>query len=422
MPGPLHGIKIIELTSVVLGPWACQLLADMGADVIKVEAPRGDSNRSLGAARHTGMAALYLTCNRNKRSIVLDLKNPEGRAALQRLTAQADVFIHNNRPQSMRKLGLEYSNLKPGNPRLIYCGAYGYSKRGPYGDLGALDDSIQAASGIAHLNELVLGEPRYLPTIVADKTAALTVVYAVIAALFHRERTGEGQELEVPMFETMVHFVMAEHLWGMSFVPPLGKPGYTRLMSKHRKPYRTRDGYIALLPYLDSHWEIFCRTVGREELLSDPRFKTLADRVHHIDDTYSTTAEIMATRTTREWLELFRGTSIPTQAVNTLEDLVTDPHLQATGFWQEVQHPSEGPLRMPGFPVAFGGSSVDITRRHAPQLGEHTREVLCEAGLRTDEIDALYATGAAGHGIPTAPSESTGNASTRGRRGTGSSV
>lgn len=422
MAGPLQGVKIIELTSVVLGPWACQLLADMGANVIKVEAPRGDSNRSLGAARHAGMAALYLTCNRNKRSIVLDLKNPDGRAALQRLTAQADVFIHNNRPQSMRKLGLEYSDLKAGNPRLIYCGAYGYSKRGPYGDLGALDDSIQAASGIAHLNELVLGEPRYLPTIVADKTAALTVVYAVIAALFHRERTGEGQELEVPMFETMVHFVMAEHLWGMSFVPPLGNPGYTRLMSRHRKPYRTRDGYIALLPYLDSHWEIFCRAVGREDLLSDPRFTTLADRVRNIDDTYGTTAEIMTTRTTREWLELFRGTSIPAQAVNTLEDLVTDPHLQATGFWHEVQHPSEGTLRMPGFPVDFGGSAVEVTRRHAPRLGEHTREVLHEAGFRADEIDALYATRAVGHSVANTPTESTGDTPAGGPRGTGTSA
>ena len=252
MPGPLQGVRIVELTSVVLGPWACQLLADMGADVIKVEAPRGDSNRALGAARHPGMAALYLTCNRNKRSIVLDLKESAARQALKRLTATSDVFIHNNRPQAMRKLGLEYLDLKAQNPRLIYCGSYGYSKRGPYGELGALDDSIQAASGIAHLAELVSGEPRYMPTIVADKTTAITVVYAVLAALFHRERTGEGQELEVPMFETMVSFVMAEHLWGMSFVPPLGAPGYTRLMSRHRKPYRTRDGYVALLPYLDS--------------------------------------------------------------------------------------------------------------------------------------------------------------------------
>lgn len=419
MAGPLHGIRVVELTSVVLGPWACQLLADMGADVIKVEAPRGDSNRALGAARHPGMAALYLTCNRNKRSIVLDLKQPAAREALKCIVAGSDVFIHNNRPQAMHKLGLEYADLRAVNPRLIYCGSYGYARRGPYGGLGALDDSIQAASGLAHLAELVLGEPRYVPTIIADKTTALTVVYAVLAALLHRERTGEGQEIEVPMFETMVSFLMAEHLWGMSFVPPLGAPGYTRLMSRHRKPYRTRDGYVALLPYLDSHWETFCTAVGREDLITDHRFRTLPDRLRNIDATYATTEEIIATRTTREWLELFRSTSIPVQAVNSLADLRTDPHLEATGFWREVQHPSEGTLLMPGFPVGFSRTEAEVTRRPAPRLGEHTVEVLREAGLGEREIESLLATRAAGHAEPPPPSEqapsgSSGTVSSRG--------
>lgn len=389
MPGPLHGVRIIELTSVVLGPWACQLMADMGADVIKVEAPRGDSNRALGAARHPGMAALYLSCNRNKRSIVLDLKGPAARRALLKLIPDSDVFIHNNRPQVMQKLGLEYSDLRALNSRLIYCGAYGYSKHGPYGELGALDDSIQAASGIAHLSELVHGEPRYLPTIVADKTTAMTAVYAVLAALFHRERTGEGQEIEVPMFETMVSYVMAEHLWGMNFVPAIGKPGYTRLMSHHRKPYRTLDGYIAVLPYLDSHWETFCRMVNHPELIADRRFETLADRVRNIDDTCAVIAQIIETRTSREWISLFATSNIPAQTVNSLTDLVADPHLQATGFWREVEHPTEGQLLMPGFPVGFSQSRVEVTRRHAPQLGEHTVEILREAGLSDTEIECL---------------------------------
>ncbi|MFM8586676.1 MAG: CaiB/BaiF CoA transferase family protein, partial [Gammaproteobacteria bacterium] len=305
MSGPLHGIKVVEMTSVVLGPWACQMFADMGADVIKIEQPRGDSNRSLGAANNPGMAALYLTCNRNKRSIVLDLRVPGARDALLALIKDADVFVHNNRPQVMTKLGLDYTDLRKVNPRIIYCGAYGYSKKGPYGRLGALDDSIQAASGIAMLNDAVLGEPRYLPTVVADKTTAITVVYGVLAALFHRERTGEGQELEVPMFETMVNWVMAEHLWGMTFDPPKGKPGYTRLMSKDRKPYKTKDGYIAVLPYLDAHWVKFCNVTGHREFIEDERFKTLADRVRNIDATNQTTAKIMATRTTAEWLEVF---------------------------------------------------------------------------------------------------------------------
>lgn len=394
MPGPLHGIRVVELTSVVLGPWACQFLGDMGADVIKIEAPRGDSNRTLGAARHPGMAALYLSCNRNKRSVVLDLKKPGAREALLQLVATADVFVHNNRPQVMTKLGLEYADLKKVNPRIIYCGAYGYSKRGPYGAKGALDDSIQAASGIAMLNERVLGEPRYLPTVVADKTTAVTVVYAVLAALFHRERSGEGQDIEVPMFETMVHFVMGEHLWGMTFDPPIGGPGYTRLMSQERRPYPTRDGYIAILPYLDAHWAVFCEVVGRPDLLADPRFRTLADRVRHIDATYAETAKIMATRTTQEWLDLFGKTSVPTIVVNSLEELASDPHLEAVGFWKSVDHPTEGRLRLPAFPVNFGATPAGIGR-HAPRLGEHTREVLGEAGLDGGAIEALLASGAA---------------------------
>jgi crotonobetainyl-CoA:carnitine CoA-transferase CaiB-like acyl-CoA transferase len=386
-------VRVVELTSVVLGPWACQMLADMGADVVKIEAPRGDSNRTLGAARNPGMAALYLTCNRNKRSLVLDLKKPGAREALLKLVESADVFVHNNRPQVMTKLRLDYADLRAVNPRIIYCGAYGYSKKGPYGELGALDDSIQAVSGMAMLNKLVLGEPRYLPTVVADKTTAITVVYGVLAALFHRERTGEGQELEVPMFETMVSFVMAEHLWGMTFEPPIGGPGYTRLMSHHRKPYRTRDGYIAILPYLNAHWEKFCRLTGRLDLLEDARFRTLADRVKNIDATYSITGEIMATRTTGEWLALFKGSGVPTIVVNSLEDLAKDPHLEAVGFWSFQEHPTEGRLRMAAFPVNFGSTPADV-RRPAPRLGEHSVEVLREAGLDPAQIDALCASGA----------------------------
>jgi crotonobetainyl-CoA:carnitine CoA-transferase CaiB-like acyl-CoA transferase len=395
MAGPLSGVRVVELTSVVLGPWACQILADMGADVVKIEAPGGDSNRQLGAYRHKGMAALYLTCNRNKRSIVLDVKQPEAKQAVLDLVKTADVFVHNNRPQVMTKLGLDYAALKAVNPRIVYCGSYGYARRGPYGSKGALDDSIQSIAGVAMLNKMVLGEPRYLPTVVADKTTAITVVYGVLAALFHRERTGEGQEVEVPMFETMVSFVMAEHLWGMAFEPPLGPPGYVRLMSQHRRPYRTQDGYVAILPYMNAHWDVFCDVVGRPDLKEDPRFRTMADRTRNIDDTYAETAKIMAGRTTSDWLDLFAATSVPINRVNTLEDLAHDPHLVATDFWKRVDHPTEGTLRTTAFPVNFSGTPAEVTRRHAPRLGEHTRELLQELGYAPEKIDSMLAAGAA---------------------------
>ena len=388
MSGPLKGLKIIELTSVVLGPWAAQILADMGAEVIKVEAPFGDSNRQLGASRNPNMAALYLSNNRNKRSLVLDLKQSSARDALLAIVKDCDVLLHNNRPQVMTKLKLEYNDIKAVNENIIYCGTYGYSKDGPYGEKGALDDSIQAASGIAALNELVLGEPRYLPTVVADKTTAITVVYSILAASFHRERTGNGQEIEVPMFETMVSFVMAEHIWGEIFEPPLGKAGYTRLMSHHRKPYKTKDGYIAVLPYMNNHWKTFCEKAERQDLIEDDRFKNLSSRVKNIDDTYSETGKILATKTTQEWLDIFADTKVPVIIVNSLDDLFTDPHLEAVGFWQDFDHPTEGKLKMPGFPVKFSETPATI-RKHAPNFGEHSLEILAEAGVDEETIKQM---------------------------------
>ena len=388
MSGPLSGLKVLELTSVVLGPWAAQIMADMGADVIKIEAPFGDSNRQLGASRNPGMAALYLSNNRNKRSLVLDLKQESARDALLTIVKDCDVFLHNNRPQVMTKLRLEYEDIKSVNENIIYCGTYGYSKDGPYGEKGALDDSIQAASGIAALNELVLGEPRYLPTVVADKTTAITVVYSILAALFHRERTGVGQEVEVPMFETMVSFVMAEHIWGEVFEPKMGEAGYTRLMSHHRKPYKTKDGYIAVLPYMNNHWQTFCEKAEREDLIEDERFKDLSSRVKNIDDTYSETGKILSTKTTQEWLDIFAETKVPVIVVNSLEDLFHDPHLEAVDFWQSYEHPTEGQLKMPGFPSKFSKTPASI-RKHAPKLGEHSKEILAEAGIDEETINKM---------------------------------
>ena len=388
MSGPLSGLKVLELTSVVLGPWAAQIIADMGADVIKIEAPFGDSNRQLGASKNPGMAALYLSNNRNKRSLVLDLKQESARDALLAIVKDCDVFLHNNRPQVMTKLRLEYEDIKSVNENIIYCGTYGYGKDGPYGEKGALDDSIQAVSGVAALNELVLGEPRYLPTVVADKTTAITVVYSILAALFHRERSGVGQEIEVPMFETMVSFVMAEHIWGEVFEPKLGEAGYTRLMSHHRKPYKTKDGYIAVLPYMNNHWKTFCEKAEREDLIEDERFKDLSSRVKNIDDTYSETGKILATKTTQEWLDIFAGTKVPVIVVNSLEDLFHDPHLEAVDFWKSFDHPTEGQLKMPGFPSKFSKTPASI-RKHAPKLGEHSKEILAEAGIDEETINKM---------------------------------
>ena len=394
MPSPLEGIRIVEMTSVVLGPYACQMLGDLGADVIKVEPLEGDTNRNLGPhSKHSDMGSLYLTCNRNKRSIALDLKSDDGKNALRELLKNADVLIHNFRPQAIERLGFSYDKVKSLKDDIIYCGAYGYAKHGPYGEKGALDDSIQAASGIAMLQSMVEGEPRYLPTIVADKTTALMVVQAVLAALFYRQRSGEGQEIEVPMFETMASYVMTEHLWGKTFEPAIGEAGYVRLMAKHRRPYKTKDGlYLAVLPYWDNHWNTFCELAGRPELAEDPRFLNMRLRLQNINESYKATGEIIVTKTRQQWLDLLGDTNVPMMVVNTLDDLVEDPHLVATGFWQQFEHPTEGRVRMSKPPMNFSKSPAEI-RRLAPRLGENSIEVLQEAGLSQQTIDAMLAAG-----------------------------
>jgi crotonobetainyl-CoA:carnitine CoA-transferase CaiB-like acyl-CoA transferase len=394
MAAPLEGVKIVEMTSVVLGPYACQMLGDLGADIIKIEPPGGDTNRHLGPYRnHADMSSLFMNCNRNKRSIVLDLKSARGREAALRLIDLADVVIHNFRPGAMERLGLDYEAVKAGNPDVIYCATYGYSKLGPYGKKGALDDSIQAASGVAALNQMVLGEPRYLPTIMADKTTGLFVTQAVLAALFHKQRSGEGQEIEVPMFESLTSYVMVEHLWGQTFEPPIGKAGYVRLMAEHRKPYRTSDGlYLAILPYWDAHWRTFCELSGRPELADDPRFIDMATRLKNINESYRVTGQIIASRTRQEWLDLLGETNVPMMVVNGLDDLIHDPHLVATGFWKEFDHPEEGLIRTSAPPMNFSATPASI-RRLAPRLGEHSVEVLREAGFGDAEIGTMLAAG-----------------------------
>lgn len=393
VPGPLNGIRVLDATSVVLGPLAAQTLGDYGADVIKIEGPEGDTTRQLGPARHPGMAAFYLGCNRNKRSLVLDLKQAAGRAALLRLASGADVLLHNFRPESAARLDLGYDVFRAVNPRLIYCATYGFRAAGPYGNKPAYDDVIQAGSGLASLQTALAGDPRYLPTIVADKTSALAVVGSVLAALVHRERTGEGQALEVPMFETLAAWVMVEHLYGEAFVPALDTAGYKRVLNRWRRPFPTKDGYLAVLPYTDAHWQAFFELAGRRDLLDDPRFRTLAARLAHIELLYEALGTIVATRTTAEWIGALERANVPHMVVNTLDTLLHDPQLEATGFWKVLEHPTEGLLRVPDVPTSFSATPGEI-RRLPPRLGEHSREILREAGFAPADIDAMLASGA----------------------------
>jgi crotonobetainyl-CoA:carnitine CoA-transferase CaiB-like acyl-CoA transferase len=278
------------------------------------------------------------------------------------------------------------------NPGIVYVGTYGFRAAGPYGDKPAYDDIIQAASGIASLQALLVGEPRYVPTIVADKTSSMTVLAAVLAALYHKARTGEGQEVEVPMFEAMAAWVMVEHLYGETFVPPVESVGYKRVLNRYRRPFRTKDGYLAILPYTDQNWRDFFAIAGRQDLLDDPRFTTLGTRLTHIEMLYEELSKIAPTRTNAEWLASLDEKNIPGMIVNSLESLLTDPHLEATGFWQLVEHPTEGTMRLPGIPTTYAKTPASI-RRLPPRLGEHGVEILREAGLDGPEIDALLASG-----------------------------
>jgi len=388
--GPLTGIRILDLTSVIMGPFATHILADLGADVIKIESPEGDSVRHYQPARHPGMSGQFLNMHRNKRSVVLDLKQDAARTALNRLLETADVFVHNLRPKTIERLGYGYEAVRAIKPDIVYCGAYGFSAKGPYGDKAAYDDLIQAGSGVAALIGEVHGEPAYVPTVICDKLAGQAIAYAVLAALFQRSRGGGGQAIEVPMLETTVEFNLVEHMSGFGFEPPLSRPGFPRLMDRSRKPYRTQDGYACILPYSDRNWLDFYAFTGRTEFLDDPRFASLAQRVRHIRVLYGMLEEEAVKRTTAQWVEFCDRVSIPCMPVLGLEDLPADPHLQAVGLFGVAEHPSEGKYRSVRRPVDFSAAPFRI-RRHAPRLGEHTAEVLAESGLSDPEIARLVA-------------------------------
>jgi crotonobetainyl-CoA:carnitine CoA-transferase CaiB-like acyl-CoA transferase len=370
--GPLSGVRVIDLTAMVMGPYCTQILADMGADVIKVEPPTGDDTRYISVAPAPGMSGVFTNVNRGKRSVVLDLRSETDKAALTRLIQSADVFIHSMRNKAIAKLGFSYEAVAAINPSIVYTNCYGYSRRGPERDQPAYDDTIQAECGLPALQMMLTGEANFVASIVADKITGLTAVYATTMALFHRARTGEGQEVEVSMFETMASFMLVEHANGQLFSPPLGPANYPRAVAPKRRPYRTKDGYIAALIYNDKHWGLFIDAV-RPAWASD-ELATLQQRARQVDKVYGLLAETMLERTTEEWLTLFRKLGIPAAPLRTPDELLHNPHLNAIGFFEQVDS-KHGPVRFPGVPTWFSRTPGKVAGP-APELGEHTREVL----------------------------------------------
>lgn len=383
--GPLAGLRVLDLSTVVLGPMTGQYLGDMGADVIKIEPPEGDVTRAIGPRRNEGMGALFLANNRNKRSVVLDLKAVADRAILRAMVTKVDVVLHSIRTESAARLGIGYADLAALNPRLIYCHLKGFSDDGRYGGKAAYDDVVQALSGLAMLQTVVGSEPRYIPSIIADKISAVHAAWAIALALFHRERAGQGQEVAVPMLETIVAFNMLEHLGGQIFSPAVGEMGYKPVREALRRPFRTADGHICFLPYTDTNWRTFLTLIERSDLLADPVFATQKGRQANLDRVWPEVAQILAGRPTGDWLALLDGSDIPHASVNTLEDLLDDPHLTDIGFWQFRDHPTEGRMRFPMPPISLSASPAAI-RRLPPSLGEHTQEVLHEFGLTGAKI------------------------------------
>lgn len=392
--GPLAGVRIVDLTTVLMGPYATQILGDMGADVIKVEAPGGDSFRYAGPARHKGMGALFLHVNRNKRSLVLDLKSAEGRDALLRLCASADVIAYNVRPQAMERLGLGYDDVRAVKPDIVYAGMFGFGRTGPYAKDPAYDDLIQGLSGFpATIGRSTGNAPAYVPANICDRTVGLYAVGVIAAALFHRARTGAGQVIDIPMFETMAQFMLGDNLYGETFVPAIGGTGYARLMAPERRPFATSDGHLCVLPYTDRQWLAFFALAGDgATVAADPRFATMAGRTANIGELYGIVARALKTGTTAAWMARLKAADIPVAPMHTIESLLNDEHLAENNFFKQVEHPSEGAIRMMDIPSRWSASQPDV-RRLAPQLGQHSAEVLGEIGYSGDQVAALLEAG-----------------------------
>jgi len=378
-PGALDGVRVVDLTTVLMGPFACRMLADHGADVIRIEDPASEAYRT--EQEFDALTSISLNIHRNKRRVGLDLKSPAGATAARAIIDSADVVVSNMRAAALERLGIDAATLRAGHPELIHCVANGYGADGPHANRPAYDDAIQALSGLAAMQARLFGEPMYLPSAMVDKVLSLHIVQAVMAALLHQRATGEGQTIQVPMFETMVAFNLVEHLRGAAFEPPRSEVGYDRVLNPARRPYRCADGeYVCLLPYATSQWRSFFDLVGQPELVDDPRFATHNARMQNVDDLYGFVAEMALLHSAAEWVRLCDERSIPANLVLDLPDLFDDEHLVAVDLFQLVEHPTEGAYRSIRDAISYSATSTAL-RHHAARPGAHTAEVLQEFGL-----------------------------------------
>jgi crotonobetainyl-CoA:carnitine CoA-transferase CaiB-like acyl-CoA transferase len=393
--GPLDGLRVVDLTTVVMGPYATVMLADLGAEVIKVEPLDGDMSRSIGAQRHTGMSAMTLNLQRNKRSVALDLSSLRGQEVLRRMCADADVLVTNLRPKSRAKLGLVWEELRAVNPALVFCTAQAYGSDSERANAPAYDDIVQAASGAARLAERVEGSPRYAPYVIADKVAGLHIVVGILAAVTHSRRTGEGQAVDVPMVDTMIAFNLLEHFGGHTFSPPEGDFGWARVLVPERLPHRTSDGWVCILPYSDANWRDFFEVAGLQQMAENPRYATMRGRHQHMGELLSSIHSVTPSRTTSEWLSVCADRNIPASELLDLEQAPRDPYVRAQGLLEEREHPTEGSYYSTRTPLALSRTPVTF-RRFAPHLGEHTGEVLGSLGYSDAELQELAAAGVIG--------------------------
>ena len=391
--GPLTGIRILDLTSVVLGPLATQILGDYGAEIIKVESLEGDLMRANGVHLAPGMSSIYLTINRNKQSLALDLKSEAGKSILRQLIPRVDAVVHNMRVSAIDKLGFGYDEVVKLNPQIVYCAATGFDQDGPDKDRPAFDDIIQAACGLASVNSLGKSRPDYISTLVADKTTGMALVNAVLAALLAKARSGQGQYVEVPMLETMVAFTLVEHMGGLTRNPATQNAGYSRVLSGGRQPSPTRDGYIAMLPYTNHHWESFFRDAGQEALGKELGASSRITRNANIQGLYAALHKITITNTTAEWLEICDRLDIPATPIYTMEELPSHPQLQAVQLFTDEIHPDLGAIRSVRPPVKFAKTPAKV-RHQARRLGQDTESILTDLGYSQTDIQSLIQQGA----------------------------